>query len=124
MLPQKQTIFGEGGNCFSACIASICDLPLSEVPVFGEHGYWYFEVIDFLHRHGFVIHGKIMKESFPLWYKHYEGVDGYFIVGGGSPRMIKNGHAVIYKEDTPFFDPHPDDTFLTKEEEVYLIKKI
>jgi predicted subunit of tRNA(5-methylaminomethyl-2-thiouridylate) methyltransferase len=34
MKPVKQTIFGLGGNCFAASIASILELPVEEVPNF------------------------------------------------------------------------------------------
>ena len=35
MIPVDQTTFGApGGNCFSACVASILELPISEVPYF------------------------------------------------------------------------------------------
>ena len=39
MTPVRQTIHGIGGNCFAACLATIFDLPLSEVPhLFGQSG--------------------------------------------------------------------------------------
>ena len=35
MIPVDQTVFTvPGGNCFSACVASLLELPLSEVPYF------------------------------------------------------------------------------------------
>lgn len=41
MKPVDQTTFGfPGGNCFSACIASLLEMPLDDVPYF-MHGDWY-----------------------------------------------------------------------------------
>lgn len=34
MTPAMQTIHGREGNCFQACLASLLDLPLQEVPNF------------------------------------------------------------------------------------------
>jgi hypothetical protein len=37
--PVDQTTFGApGGNCFSACVASLLEIPLSEVPYFMGDG--------------------------------------------------------------------------------------
>lgn len=128
MTPQRQTIFsapeiGIHGNCFSACIASLMDLPLEHVPHFSSHGPNWFNVFyEFIKTTEFEFNGTCYIPNTPDW-KDFKGVDGYVIIGGGSPRGIKNGHAVIYKDGYPFFDPHPDESFLTKEEDLYLIEK-
>ena len=38
--------------------------------------------------------------------------------------MFLVSHAVIYKDGEPFFDLHPDNTFLTTEEDFYVIEEI
>lgn len=39
MKPVDQTKFGEGGNCLAACIASLLDVDISEMPDTGHQGY-------------------------------------------------------------------------------------
>jgi hypothetical protein len=128
MTPQKQTIFtdeknGINGNCFTACIASLFDLPIDQVPHFSSHGENWFKVFyDFLKTTDFEINGTWHIPTNPKW-KSFKGIDGYVIVGGKFPRGTKNGHSVIYKDGEPFFDPHPDNNFLLIEEDVYLIER-
>lgn len=40
MTPVDQTTFGAEGNCFSACVASVLDLPIADVPRFTGDGWW------------------------------------------------------------------------------------
>ncbi|HEY1814877.1 MAG TPA: hypothetical protein VGG74_21165 [Kofleriaceae bacterium] len=40
MIPVDQTSFGPDGNCFSACVASILELPIDAVPPFHGDGWW------------------------------------------------------------------------------------
>ena len=126
MKPVKQTILSDPpndirGNCFSACLASLLDLSIEDVPYFAILGEGWFAVfLDFLTANGYVFEGT---PNFGDWVKTYEGIDGFFIVGGESPRGIRNGHSVIYKDGNPYFDPHPSNDFLTNPVEVYLIKR-
>ena len=127
MTPQKQTILsGEGkvGNCLQACVASLLDLPLDQVPHFSSYGErWYQHLYRFLEGRGYeldYIHGMKQEERWP---SDYKGIDGYFIVGGESPRGAIGGHAVIYFEGEPYFDPHPSNDFILEEHQVYVIRK-
>lgn len=130
MTPQKQTIFsdlttGVHGNCFTACVASLFDKPISEVPNFIDMGEdWFDAFIKYVHEQGAELIGMyhLGPKEWPddsLW----QEFDGYAIAGGGSPRGVPNGHAVIYKNGEPFFDPHPSNAFLTVVEEFYAIRK-
>lgn len=129
MTPQKQTIFsdekkGTVGNCLSACVASLLDMQVEDIPHFSWHmSDWFRILYMFLEDRGYSVKMMPTKTTYQ-WKEHVKGLDGYLIVGGGSPRGIKNGHAVIYKNGQPFFDPHPDNTFLTKEDDIYVIEKI
>lgn len=123
MTPQKQTIVsdphtGAHGNCLSACLASLLDIPVENTPTFYGKD-WGVELIKFLDENGCDFNGcasfaEIEKET---------GIDGFVIVGGGSPRGLSCGHAVIYKNGEPYFDPHPSNDFLTKPEMVYSITR-
>jgi hypothetical protein len=129
MTPQRQTIFsddekGTKGNCFTACIASIMDLPINEVPHFASYGQDWFKVFwEFLKDKPFEMNGTWSVQSMPNWKEEFNGIDGYVIVGGESPRGVKGGHAVIYKNGEPFFDPHPSDDFIVEEQDIYLIER-
>jgi hypothetical protein len=128
MTPQKQTIFsveqmGTVGNCLQSCVASLLDLPLKEVPHFTWYmGDWFRKLYSFLEEKGYSVVMLNIKQN-PNWTEEHKGLDGYFIVGGTSPRGIFNGHAVIYKGGESFFDPHPDNTFLEEAKDVYIIQK-
>ena len=128
MTPLKQTIFsnekaGTVGNCLQSCVASLLDLPIEEVPHFSWYmSDWFRKLYSFIEEKGYVVIITGVKQN-PNWREEIKGIDGYVIVGGKSPRGIFNGHAVIYKDGEPFFDPHPDNTFLLEIEDVYNIRK-
>lgn len=130
MTPVRQTVFsdpktGVHGNCFTACVASLFDKPIEEVPNFIDFGDKWFEMFwEYVVSQGAEFLGMCYvgpKES--ISDEEWKLFDGYLIAGGTSPRGIKNGHAVIYKDGKPFFDPHPSDDFLGVVEEFYLVKK-
>ena len=78
---------------------------------------------DFVERCGCKYYGSV-KNPPADWAKRFNGVDGYAMVGGTSPRPYVNGHAVVYKNGKPFFDPHPDNTFILGDVgRVFLITK-
>jgi hypothetical protein len=96
------------GNCFEACLASIFDLELSEIPLFKSVG-WFPEFYNWLRVGGYEFQGTLKPEDVLSYDK---GIDGYFIVAGESPRgrHIKGGHAVVFKDGKIVHDPHPDGT--------------
>lgn len=128
MTPQKQTIFsvekkGTVGNCLSACVASLLDLRIEDIPHFSWHmSDWFMVLYKFVEENGYSIVMRSVKQ-FPDWRQTEKGLNGFIIVGGASPRGIKNGHAVIYQNGHPFFDPHPDNDFIIEEWDIYVIEK-
>lgn len=110
-----QTTFGTHGNCFSACLASLLEIEIENVPYFMDKGdMWLYEVNAWL-------------KFYDTQYVHlkYDSQDfGYFgnslvIITGPSPRVVDISHAIIgryYCEyDNPkmrildsLFDPHPE----------------
>jgi hypothetical protein len=75
MLPVDQTTFGHpGGNCFSACVASLLELPIEEVPYFmGEpdepNERWAERLDAFLETYGLYALHFDCDESRTLWPK-------------------------------------------------------
>lgn len=102
MTPITQDIFvndpqGRVGNCLQACIASICDMPLYEVPHFAAmpDDIWFETMCNWLHERGWDFEDfETVKDS-----------QDYMLVIGPSPRGVS--HAVIYKDGILAHDPHP-----------------
>jgi len=115
MTPVDQSIFEDGkGNCLSACVASLLDLPLSEVPNFAEMDYfaglesWLAErqIRSFTVRFAEPTHCSMA----------YFGYSPHLLlVWGGSPRCDASGkrkqHAAIGRGNgygiEVVHDPHP-----------------
>jgi hypothetical protein len=109
MTPVEQNVFGEGkGNCWAACIASLLDLPITEVPNFcGEperNPNWFSDTDKWLKQRGFRVidfqgaSGIAMEEG------------AYAIANGKSPRGDFFHVVVMTVQDGQFVvahDPHP-----------------
>ncbi len=120
MKPIFQTTFGKKtGNCFSACVASILELSLEEIPSFcvyyspsisaEKFDKWLSE------KNLFTILVKFNKNNPPN--KKYMG---YHIIAGQSPRYNCT-HAVVGYGDKILHDPHPDgDGLLNKNDWEYM----
>ena len=110
--PQDQTILHLGengkppGNCFAACVASILELPISEVPNFVEHKDWPIPFQEWLRNRG-LFYTNIDLEShskvFGLGILCMFG--GYSILSGLTERGTL--HSVVGKGIDMIFDPHP-----------------
>lgn len=103
MKPVDQDRFGSPrGNCTEACIASILEIPLSEVPDLAKDTQpW-----------------QLLLDAWMLqkWGLHFVGVDAdagwmpdvIHVMSGTSPRGVR--HAVVAKGGELIHDPHPDRT--------------
>lgn len=113
------------GNCFRACLSSIMDLDIEDIPHFEDMGQeWHEPFFNFLKEKNYEFEGTGQKKNFDKL-KRYEGIEGCVIVFGKSPReYVKSGHAVIYKNGEFFFDPHPSNEGLTEVEGYYMITKL
>ncbi len=127
MTPVTQTMFYEPdvepekqrGNCVTAVVASLLDLPIEEVPNFVqdevEHEddfdyYWWNCVLRFVkkHNHGvYYVQGRPEQTHFPL-----PEPDEFYLVSGPSPRDPRIHHIVIFQNGEMVWDPHPDRTGL------------
>ena len=126
MKPVIQTIISDPskdvhGNCLGACLASIMELSIEEVPKIQDMGQnWFPAFWDFLIKHGYMFHGTGKSENVEVYDK---GVDGYYIVNGDSPRGFVRGHSVVYYKGKMVHDPHPDGTGLLKVRCFYMIER-
>lgn len=106
MKPVKQTRTGERGNCYAACIATLLEIKLSEVPELDTEkpeDFWK-TVRNWLESKGYALVHVGPSISRYLY-------NAYYIASGPSPRLNGILHACIYKGDEPVFDPAPDNLF-------------
>ncbi len=109
MTPVDQTTFGHpGGNCFSACIASVLELELDDVPYFMDVEDWFDKFTKWLKPRGFFPMMFNAKDN-PGWWP-----DGWAIAGGQSPR---GSHSVVTYRDKIKHDPHPSRDRIAKIED-------
>lgn len=116
------------GNCFRACIASILEIDIDSIPAFEDMkgGEWHMPFFKFLSENGYEFHGtgRFDNEFHDELFKTYEGVDGYIIVNGTSPRKwVTRGHSVVYKNGVMVHDPHPSREGLVDLRDYYMIEK-
>lgn len=110
MTPVKQTIFGNlKGNCFPACIASILDLPLPDVPHFCDNNNqnWYVDTAAWSDSRNLTF---FMLEYGPDLEEFLYKIPYHYIVSGPSPRGAFM-HCTVGFQGRLIHDPHPDETY-------------
>ena len=125
------------GNCLRTCIACLLEIDPEEIPHIEDMDVWFGVFYDFLNSKGYEFEGTIYlgskyftefgkrkAEDEIKRFKEYEGVDGYIIAGGTSPRSyVTRGHAVIYKNGELAWDPHYSREGVLEITEAYMIKR-
>lgn len=117
----KQTKFGNPeGNCLAACIASLLECDLDEVPNQatakrdGKH--WFDLYNDFLRDRGL---GLVLVDTpVPVCVPK----DCYYIASGQSARGLM--HSVIHLNGELVHDPHPDGTGIRAIEDYLFIVRL
>lgn len=126
MTPVDQRVFaqteGDVGDCLSACIATLLDLPLDEVPVFVASPTWYCDCVRWLDARGLAL---ILLHFSPGTWPWHPPDNLPLIVGGQSPRGPW-GHAVvgIWRGGAMevLHDPHPSrDGIIGDARNVYIL---
>lgn len=114
-----QTRFGETGNCVQACIASILNKELDEVPDFisiylhSEHmdvSVFWDSVEEYLLEQGYL---------FTLAPNEQVLQTGIYLASGTSHRGLP--HMVIMDGRFLFHDPHPDQTGVVQIDHIYRV---
>lgn len=119
MKPVDQTIFVDpGGNCMSACLASLLELTLADVPNFSpkakEPGAWHAAIQEWLETRGFealffpIEAGPVSRgERIGTWtFEARSHVPkAYYVLGGVTPRG--GNHSVVARGTEIVFDPDP-----------------
>ncbi|MFA5790752.1 MAG: hypothetical protein WC976_06800 [Caldisericia bacterium] len=113
-----QTIHGESGNCLAACLCSILELDIKDVPNFCEKGNgWFQDCNNFLRKFNLgllaIDHNVISRTQ--------SDYDYHYIVQGKSPRGFY--HAVVYHKNKMVHDPHPSGLGLTDFNDVIVLAR-
>lgn len=122
MKPVTQTIIPgpdeNRGNCFQACVASIFELPLEEVPDFCSIPRWEKWLETWLAERGFAYLEARLDTDEPAIYPIPKGV--ICVVSGHTDRHPTRLHSVVAGTAGNgvtwdfLHDPHPAGTFLTR----------
>jgi hypothetical protein len=126
MKPVDQTTFGfPGGNCFSACVATILNLPLDCVPYFMTGDDWWQRFSDWADDQGIL----------PVYIPDYPPPDdmlgrgdvyAQYLLGGQSPRRPDDPtmlHSVVAEGTEIVHDPHPSRAgLLTRQDCIFLVR--
>ena len=109
MKPVDQTICGLGGNCFAACVASILELKIDQVPNFCEcEDTWFADFSRWVARRGYT---PLFVKADAVRCRYIDicpllTAGHYLIVSGLSPRGDFM-HAVVEHRGAVVHDPHP-----------------
>lgn len=108
MKQTKQTLFGKQGNCLETCLA--CIFELDRIPdSFGNRSDWVDKYDKFLSQYGLQVLTLNIETVKRIWQPA-----GYHIISGMGARGLL--HSVVGYQGKAIFDPHPDNTFLEREE--------
>ena len=112
MIPVDQTTFGfPGGNCFSACVASLLECPIDGVPYFMGSTRWWEDFERWLLPLGYY---PILVPIDGTW-----APPGLHILSGTSDRGAR--HSVVARGREIVHDPHPDRSGLATRDRTIVI---
>jgi hypothetical protein len=120
----NQTKYGEEGNCFAACIASLFEVEIADIPFLADYKNWdeYLSVLNSILRNKFEV--ILLHGEFKDWedYLKENYIDSYYIVSGDSNKGLE--HAVIYKNGELFHNPNNLGTEIINIKHVYVFLKL
>jgi len=108
-----------------ACLASILECDIDDIPPIEDlpDHEWFKVFCKWLDSVGLEYEGiRHLPSEAEL--DEYEGIDGYTMAYGPSPRtFVKAGHAVVYKGSKFVHDPHPSGDGILNLEGIYMIRR-
>lgn len=133
MKPVTQTIFWDPdappekqrGNCLTAVVASLLELPIDQVPDFvqdhvdhygdhessGDHEWnWWHALLRFVKSQGYRLEYLAGRPEQVA--RRAPAPGEFYTASGQSPRDPAIHHIVIYRDGVMVWDPHPDRTGL------------
>lgn len=89
------------GDCYSAVLATLLDLPLSAVPYFAaQHQHSPHAFYD-------AVETYLASQGYAVYYHATPAPGEYHILSGTSPRDPTLHHAVVARDGIIVHDPHP-----------------
>lgn len=120
-----QTKFGDEGNCFAACVASLLEIDIEKVPFLGKDEEWsdYEDKLNYFLKQNFGLF--LMVWPFENWeeYVDFHFKDFAYIVSGDS-NLPGLEHAVIYKNGQQVHNPNNTGTEIINVKHIYLFLKL
>jgi hypothetical protein len=117
MKPVFQTNFAENGNCFNACVASILELDLDDIPDFGaaiEGVDWMTNLNNWLRPKDLCyFEGRLSYDE--NYDNFFSDKDFYFIATGPTNRSRDILHSTVYRKGMLVHDPLPRGEGILKE---------
>ncbi len=108
MKPVYQTTFGSGkGNCFSACLASLLEIPVLRVPDFCalyDDTRWMDEANRWLWQFGY---GLAVVSGADATFTQTLSDSGGYVIAFGRPKRGEELHAVVMQRGECIHDPMP-----------------
>lgn len=92
-----QTTFGTGGNCLTACLASVLGIGLDDILEVPQERWWQ-RMEEALSSHG----------RHPIWLALETMPKGLSLGSVESPRLEDELHSVVVHNGVIVWDPHPD----------------
>lgn len=113
MIPIQQTLFGpKEGNCFQACLASIFELPLDQVPHVVLEDDWETALQDWLAKFDlYYVVAMVPQCRTQDWHP-----EGYHLIGGKNGSGSGVYHSVVGYKGEMVWDPHPAKCGLEEDE--------
>lgn len=128
MRPVDQTTFGvPGGNCFSACVASLLELRIEDVPYFMGDTPQDWDRNSGIRLNAFLSPLGLFSLCLIVPARQFESCPIYMILGGQAEREPggpRTPHAVVGFAGKWVHDPHPSRAGLIEIEDVTLIVPI
>jgi len=120
MIPVQQTIFDDTyGDCFRACVASIFEFPIEEMPNFWEQTQ---DVSEFwkLNNEWLVKNKGVKCVSFQLSMDDMHVIEDLLCVACAKSPRGDMDHAVVWNNGL-IHDPHPSNAGLAEEPDTFTI---
>ncbi len=116
---------GVNGDCMRACVASVFELPIEEVPEFEDMSTreYNHEYIKFFGKKGYGLYSLYVEAGG----KHPEMLKDeceYYFMVGPSPRGFDADHQCVGYKGKLVHDPHPDKTGLKSLRNIEILVKL
>jgi len=109
---------GVSGDCFRACVASVLELPIEEVPHFVSTDDWIACTQQWLKEKGLQF---IEVQYNSMMFDHFKLYGLYHMMTGPSPRFPGSLHCCVALDGKIVHDPHPDRSGLAGSEDDWLV---